>query len=57
VNIFAYQLIRGLGLLFAVFLAMYPAAIYIEENEPANAEWAEMLSTLDIRHTPLEMGL
>ncbi|HOO56590.1 MAG TPA: O-antigen ligase family protein [bacterium] len=56
-NIFAYQLIRGLGLLFAVFLAMYPATIYIEDNEPASAEWAEMLSTLDIRHTPLEMGL
>lgn len=57
VNLFAYQFIRGLGLFFAMFLGMYSAAVYIEENEPGQAEWADMLSTLEVKRPRLEMGM
>jgi putative inorganic carbon (HCO3(-)) transporter len=56
VNMFAYQLIRGLGIPFAVFLALFPAATYIEDNAPADMEWAGMLSSLDLKRHHLEMG-
>jgi putative inorganic carbon (hco3(-)) transporter len=57
VNIFAYQLIRGLGLFFAIFLGLYNAAMYIEKNEPAESKWAEMLSTLESKRPLSRMGL
>jgi O-antigen ligase len=57
VNLFAYQLIRGLGLFFAMFMGIYMAAIYIEENEPEEAEWADMISTLNVRRPRLELGM
>jgi putative inorganic carbon (hco3(-)) transporter len=57
VNIFAYQLIRGLGLFFAIFLGLYQAAMYIEEHEPVESKWAEMLSSLETKHSFIKMGL
>ncbi|HOY62363.1 MAG: O-Antigen ligase [bacterium ADurb.Bin236] len=57
VNMFAYQLIRGLGIPFAIFLALFPAATYIEDNTPAETEWAGMLSSLDLKRHHIEMGI
>ncbi len=57
VNMFAYQLLRGLGIPFAIFLALFPAATYIEDNAPAETEWAGMLSSLDLKRHHIEMGI
>ncbi|MFA6451143.1 MAG: O-antigen ligase family protein [bacterium] len=57
VNIFAYQLIRGIALFFVMFLALSNAAMNIEENEPVESKWAEMLSTLESKRPLAKMGL
>jgi hypothetical protein len=38
-------------------LGLYQAAIYIEENEPVESKWAEMLSTLDTKRPTAKLGL
>ncbi len=57
VNIFAYQLIRGIALFFTMFLALFNAGMYVEENEPVESKWAEMLSTLESKRPLAKMGL
>ncbi|MFC1474844.1 O-antigen ligase family protein [bacterium] len=56
-NMFAYMLIRGPALFFAMFLGLYQATIYVEENEPKSVEWARLLSSVDLKRPTMRMGL
>ncbi len=57
VNIFAFQLIRGLAIFFMMFQGLYHSTKYIEENEPVESKWAEMLTSLDNKRPQIRLGM
>lgn len=56
-NLFAYMLVRGPAMFFAIFLGLFQAAIFIEEHEHREVEWAHMLSTIDLKRSAVRMGM
>lgn len=56
-NLFAYMLVRGPAMFFAIFLGLFQSAIYIEDHEHKEVEWAQMLSTIDLKRSAVRMGL
>lgn len=56
-NLFAYMLVRGPAMFFSIFFGLLQAVIYVEDHEHKEVEWAEMLSTIDLKRPAIRMGM
>ncbi len=57
VNMFAYMFVRGPIIFFVMFLGIYQAALFVEENEPRDTEWVNLLSSVDMNRPTMRMDL
>lgn len=56
VNFFAYMLIRGPAMYFAILLGLYQAAANVQDHEPKDVEWSKFLSSVNLKRPTMRMG-